>query len=416
MPRLVKAWVVAGFLMIPALVAGPVNKALAESKPGEKPIIGAVEKSLAGSIDLFGWRLFDNILAETSPDSNVLISPLSAWYALTMTYNGAEGETRRQMATTLELPDLPTMELNAGCQRLTQYLTSHDTSLTVKIANSIWHRTEISIRPEFADLVERNFDAQIRALDFGAPGAVDAINGWVAEKTNGCISAIVEPPLDPEIVMFLINAVYFDAFWKTPFDPTKTQDADFHIPDGSTISCRMMNIRSEFALAESESFRAVQLPYGDERISMTAFLPNENHTIAEVAVQIESQEWSELSASFAPKTIAVSMPKFRFSDDHGLNQPLKAMGMTAAFTHQADFTAITDRGGMVIDSVIHKTFIKVDEKGTEAAAATAVGMRKGLAPALPTIVFDRPFLFLIADQEAGNILFIGKVAHPTLAD
>ena len=416
MQRLAKAWIVAGFLMIAALIAGPVNIVLADSKSGEKPVIGAVEKSLAGSIDRFGWRLFDNIMAEASPDSNILISPLSAWYALTMTYNAAGGETRRQMATTLELPDLPTMELNAGCQRLTQYLTSHDTSLTVKIANSIWHRTEISIRPEFADLVERNFDAQIRALDFGAPGAVDAINGWVAKKTNGRIPAIVESPLDPEVVMFLINAVYFEAFWKTPFDPAKTEEADFHLPDGSVISCRMMNIRGEFALAESESFRAVQLPYADDRIYMTAFLPVENHTLTEVAGQIESKDWSELSASFAPQTIAVSMPKFRFSDDHGLNQSLKAMGMTAAFTHQADFTAITDRGGMVIDSVIHKTFIKVDEKGTEAAAATAIGMRKGLAPAIPTLVFDRPFLFLIADREAGNILFIGEVAHPIFAD
>ena len=369
------------------------------------------QKTLVQSDNKFGLKLFQEIIKEEK-DKNVFISPLSVSMALGMTYNGANGSTQEAMQKTLELNDLTIQEVNESYKNLIKLLTQLDPKVQFQIANSIWYRQDFHFEEEFINLCKEYFDALVSGLDFGDPQAAKTINAWVDENTNGKITEIVDDPIDPLIVMFLINAIYFKGTWTYQFDKNETRNAWFRLPDGSRKRCQMMEQRGLYKYFSNDDFQAVDLPYGDGDFSMTIFLPHRQTNIDSLIAKFDHESFNYWISclSFPSDSFDIYIPKFKLEYERGLNDILKAMGMEVAFDpYQADFTKMYREGGVWIDTVKHKTFIEVNEEGTEAAAVTSVSMALGPPPGFRV---DRPFVFVIRENQSQTILFIGKIVEP----
>jgi serine protease inhibitor len=371
------------------------------------------EKSLVESGNQFGLKLFKEIIQEEK-DKNVFISPLSVSMALGMTYNGANGETQEAMQKTLELNGLTIQEVNESYKSLIELLAGLDPKVKFQIANSIWYRQELSFEKEFIDLNKKYFNAEVRGLDFAAPDAASIINGWVDKNTNGKIKEIVDSPIDPLTVMFLINAIYFKGFWTYQFDKKLTKDDWFILPDSSKKPCKMMTQDGEFQYFENAVFQAIDLPYGNGDFSMTIFLPNPKIDIDSLIGEFNQENWNKWINSFFKQEVSLEFPKFTLEYKLILNNSLKALGMKIAFNpDQADFTNMyKGPESLFISQVKHKTFVQVDEEGTEAAAVTSVGIQMTSAP--PWMRVDRPFIFVIRENKSQTILFMGKIVEPTI--
>ena len=370
----------------------------------------AAEKSLCESSNKFGLKLFREIITQEEKDSNIFISPLSVSMALGMTYNGAAAATRDSMHATLEFSDLSVQEINKSYKGLIEVLSYADSKVRFQIANSIWYRLGLPVEAEFIDLNKTYFDALVRELDFSRPDAADTINAWVDENTNGKIQEIVQKPIDPLIVMFLINAIYFKGAWANKFNLDSTVVDSFTLLDGSQKECQMMRKQSAFGYFRDSLFEVVNLPYGDSSFSMAVFLPKPSVDIDSLAVQFIEENWLVWTDSFFEKEMILHLPRFKIEYEAGLNDALKAMGMEIAFIpSEADFTNMTPLRPVWIDSVKHKTFVEVNEEGTEAAGVTVVVPVFG-GPRL--LRFDRPFIFVIWEKETKTILFLGKVMEP----
>ncbi|MFQ5866021.1 MAG: serpin family protein [bacterium] len=373
----------------------------------------ALEKSLVESDNKFGLKLFKEIIKEEK-DKNVFISPLSVSMALGMTLNGANGETKAAMEQTLELAGMTTEEINQSYKSLIELLTNLDPKVIFQIANSIWCRQEITFEQEFINLNKTYFDALVQALDFNDPNSVNIINAWVEENTNGKIKEIVDR-IDSEIVMFLINAIYFKGTWTFEFDKDLTQDDLFTLPDGSQKTCKMMKLTGDLPYFENELFQAVDLPYGDALFSMTILLPKPQVDIDSLITEINQENWSQWMDSLSEQSVALSFPKFKLEYEIPLKEILKAMGMAIAFEpYQADFTKMyTGPENVYISKVKHKTFVEVNEEGTEAAAVTSVEVGiTSIGPSAIPMRVDRPFVFVIRENHSQTILFIGKIVEP----
>ena len=373
----------------------------------------ASEKHLVESDNKFGLKLFREIIKEEK-DSNVFISPLSVSMALGMTYNGANGETQKAMAEALGLSGLTLQEVNESYQSLIELLSGLDPKVQFQIANSIWFRQELSFEKEFIDLNKTYFNAQVKGLNFSDPNAAKTINAWVDENTNGKIKEIVDDPIDPLLVMFLINAIYFKGTWTYEFDENLTKDDLFTLPDGSKKACKMMTQEGEFQYFENADFQAIDLPYGDGDFSMTIFLPCPQKDIDSLIAEFNQENWNRWINSFSKREGTLQFPKFTLEYELRLNEILKALGMAVAFDPlQADFTKMyKGPENLFISKVKHKTFAKVNEEGTEAAAVTSVEME--LTSVGPLMRVDRPFIFMIRENKSQTILFIGKIVEPTL--
>ena len=395
-----------------------MSNAPAENKTGDTGVTES-EKTLALSTNRFGFKLFQQ--AATKDDGNVFISPLSVSYALAMTLNGTDGETRQAILSTLQLNGID--DPNASFKGLTAFLTGLDSLVKFEIANSIWYREGLPVNDAFIEANQDNFDALVRGLNFNSPGAADIINGWVDEKTNGKISKIVNPPIDPSTIMFLINAIYFKGDWAIKFNAGNTRSHPFYVSQGKETTCRMMFNTEKYDYFEYDLFQAIDLPYGNSDFSMTVFLPAKEITIKELIDFLDKERWT-IDANFDKTEVELGLPRFKFEYEITLNDILENMGMAVAFdSHKADFRkmlespAAPDRN-VYIDQVLHKTFLQVDEKGTEAAAVTSVRLAlTSAAPmAKPVMIVDRPFLFGIREKTSGSFIFVGKVTDPVWED
>lgn len=371
------------------------------------------ERCLVESDNKFGLKLFKEIVKEEK-DKNVFISPLSVSMALGMTYNGANGETQEAMQKTLELSGLTIEEVNQCYKHLIESLTQLDPKVEFQIANSIWYRQSISAKEEFINLCKKYFDALVTGLNFNDPAAADIINAWVEENTNGKIKEIVTAPIDPLTVMFLINAIYFMGTWTYQFDKDETKDDWFRLLDGTRKPCKMMEQRGFYKYFESEDFQAVDLPYGDGDFSMTIFLPYWNVNIDSLIAKFDQENLNYWLSGFSIDSGDIYIPKFTLEYELKLNDALKALGMGIAFTSFADFSMMYENVTVWIDEVKHKTFVEVNEEGTEAAAATVVEVTYGPGPPGFWMRVDRPFVFMIRENKSQTILFIGKIVEPTL--
>jgi serine protease inhibitor len=372
------------------------------------------ERHLIQSDNKFGLKLFSEIVNE-EPDSNVFISPLSVSMALGMTYNGANRGTAEAMQRTLELSGLTLQQINESYKSLMELLRGLDPKVQFQIANSIWYRLGLTPEEEFLNLCKEYFDALVSELDFDDPNAAETINAWVYENTNGKIEEIVDDPIRSVILMFLIDAIYFKGTWTYQFEEDSTRDTVFTLPDGTKKRCRMMEQRGYYKYLCNDHFQAVDLPYGDGDFSMTIFLPHWGADVDSLIAKFDQDNLNSWLSGFSSDSGDIYIPKFKLECEFGLNQALKRMGMAIAFDHYgADFTKMYEAGGVWIDSVRHKTFVEVNEEGTEAAAVTVVEMGYGPGPPGFWMRVDRPFVFLIRENKSQTILFIGKIVEPRL--
>ncbi len=384
--------------------------------PGSKkpnPDINQQEEKLAASSGVFGLKLFKKI-SNYEGNKNVFISPLSISMALGMTLNGASGSTYDSMKSVLELNGLTELEINESYKSLTDLLTSVDPKVVFNIANSIWYRNNMSFLQSFIETNKTYFNAEVKGLNFNDPSSVDVINSWVSQKTNGKIPEIIKD-ISPDMVMYLINAIYFKGDWKYQFDINNTKDDIFTTADGSKVSCKMMEQGNNFSYFSNNLFQAVELPYGDSSFSMIIILPNSGNGIDNILDQLNETNWNIWLKSLTIKEGELWLPKFEINYYLKLNDVLAIMGMGIAFSDGADFSRIFSSGGLCISEVLHKTYVKVDEEGTEAAAVTSVGVgTTSVGGSNFYMRVDRPFIYVIKDNYSNSILFIGKIINPGL--
>jgi serine protease inhibitor len=370
------------------------------------------EQSIVAADNSFGFRLFNAVNAG-EPRKSLFISPLSVSMALGMTLNGANGTTRTAIMQTLGFAGMTQSDINASYRSLNALLTGLDPKVTFQIANSIWHRPELNVEESFKEVNRTYFNAEVNSLNFSDPAASAAINAWVRRCTNGKIEGIVPESIPSEIVLYLINAIYFKGAWTQKFDTAATKPDFFTLPDGSQSSCRMMHQKANVKYYAGAQAQVAELPYGDAGFSMAIILPAPGVSIDQFAAGFTQQYWSACSSALGSREIELAMPKFKFEYTTSLNDMLKSMGMSVAFsTTEADFTNIDKGGHLFISEVRHKTFVQVDEEGTEAAAVTSVGFGVTSAPQYPVMRVDRPFIFLIRENNTGTVLFIGKIVEP----
>jgi serine protease inhibitor len=370
-----------------------------------------IERQLIEADNRFGIDLFKRIVV-SEPDTNIFISPLSVSMALGMAYNGADGQTATQMQNTLGLQELTVDEINQAYKDLIALFVGLDEQVAFKIANSVWYSDAYSPAGMFLQNLTTFFAAQVEAIDVLNPASVDVINDWVKENTEQKIDQIIDA-LDPTTVLLLINAIYFKGGWTEHFEPYNTTDAQFNIPDGSQVPCRIMSLTTYFDYYENDDYQAIDLKYGAGDYSMTLFLPAVEADIDEIIAGIDQDSYAAMTTDFYVREVRLQMPSFELEYEKSLGDVLQLMGMIDAFdSGVADFSNLIEDEDIFISEVLHKTYVKVDEVGTEAAAAT-VDDGDMAAPYVNMMRLDRPFIFVIRENNSGTIIFIGKIVNPS---
>lgn len=395
--------------------ADPVVLEPADPGPPDSIVIpprsASAEAAVLEKSNAFAWNLLSAVMA-ADPEANVLVSALSASMALGMALNGARGTTYDQMRATLGFEDAPLDTVNLGYHGLMAHLPAADSTVSTQLANSAWYRSGFAVEQSFMDAVRAFFDAEIAGLDFSSAAAADTINQWVSEKTGGRIEEIVESPIDDRTMLFLINAIYFRGPWKYAFDPQKTQDAPFHSADGQSQSMPMMDLTAEFAYGEDGDLQVIELPFGEGAFAMTVLVPGAGSSIDAELASMDVRRWQSLLDNLNARQVRVVLPRFRVEYDESLKQVLQTLGMTDAFLpNVADFTGISAASPpLYISEVKQKTFVEVAEEGAEGAGTTSVGI--GVTSLPPSVIANRPFVYLIRERESGAILFTGVLRKP----
>jgi len=371
-----------------------------------------LEKNIASSDNAFGVKLFSKI-NETQQNKNVFISPFSVSMAFGMLLNGANGPTLDSLEQTLGDNGLTLSDINNAYKNSSAYLTDLDAHVVFQNANSIWYRNGFQVLPEFLNVNRSYFDADVTGLDFNLPSAVQTINTWVDTKTYGKIPEVMAGPIPPEAVMYLINAIYFKGTWTYTFDTAATKEASFTCSDGSTTSCKFMSQSKTYAYYGDNTLQAIDLPYGDRSYSMTVILPAAGTSIDQFASTLTIDQWNAIIGKLYSTKADLFMPKFTLNYSRLLNDDLKALGMGIVFDpNRADLSRIRQSGGLCVSGVLHKTYVDVNEEGTEAAAVTVIGVTMTVVVETPQMRINRPFIFAIREHQSGTILFIGKVDTP----
>ncbi|AFL98799.1 serine protease inhibitor [Desulfitobacterium dehalogenans ATCC 51507] len=361
----------------------------------------------------FTWNLFRESGANTG---NVMISAPSVYLALGMTLNGADGETREAMLKALSAQNIKPEDFNLGLSAWMTSLMDKENKADVRIANSIWIRDGFEADPAFLQTNGDYYQAGIRSIDFADPSAPKIINQWVEEKTEGTIDKIIEK-IDDDLMMYLINAIYFKGEWKDQFKAGSTYESTFSAPAGS-VETPFMRRSGNMDYIQGKGATGVILPYTDERFAFVGILPGEGQSPRDFINTITAAEMLTLISTKKTKNIDLSLPKFESSYEDELQDELHALGMEIAFDpYRADFSLMNKAHtkDLFIGEVKHKTYIKVDEKGTEAAAVTGVGVSTTSMPIdLTQVVFDRPFVYAIIDWQTNSPLFVGIMEDPTV--
>jgi serine protease inhibitor len=359
-----------------------------------------------------GVALYDRL---KSTPGDMLVSPVSMLGAFGMVAHGARGETRSAIFDSLHLPDTPRFntELGASLKQLDR--ASGDTMLS--IANALWVQQDFTIRADFVQSADANFNAAVGKVDFrhGRAAAVDRINAWVAQRTNDRITEILAvDAVKPWTKLIVTNAVYFLATWNSPFRIGDTAPRPFYAGDGSVRFVPLMMQEARFRYLDMPALQVLDLPYKDRRLSMTVLLPKAQHGLAALETELGDNltEWLSRVDATGSRLVRAYLPKVQMELDYDLKPALTAMGMGLAFSDRADFRGIAD-APLTIDKVVQKTFLRIDEKGTEAAASTAVSIIP-VSPRREPPIFraDHPFVFLIRDRVSGTLLFLGRVSTP----
>ncbi len=368
-----------------------------------------ISKEIIEGNSKFAFNIFRELGREDDKEKNIIISPLSISTALTMTYQGAGTTTKEAMAYTLGFTGIEDEELNESYQNLIRYLQRFDHKVELNIGNSLWIREGKEIKEEFLTVNKEIFDALVTPLDFSKETAADEINQWISDATKKKINKMIEAPIPSNIVMYLINAIYFKGDWTNQFDKEQTYPAQFQAGNGSIREVMMMSKNGKVEYGQGDEFKAVRLPYGSGKAAMYCILPPESVSINDFIEKLDEERWYKIKESISEKDdVQLRLPRFKM--EYGiknLNDSLTSLGMGEAFSATADFSGIQE--GVCISRVLHKAVIEVDEEGSEAAAATVVEIEESAALEPLTFIADRPFVFIIADDETETILFMGKM-------
>jgi serine protease inhibitor len=371
------------------------------------------QAKLAAANTGFAFDLLKQIVKE-QPEANVFISPFSVSTVLQMVGNGAAGETRTEMQDVLKTGGLPAEALNRAVKSLDQSLNSQ-TNVILDLANAIWYQEGVQLKSGFVSDNQNYFAAKLGGVDFKNLESAQTINDWADKSTRGKIKEVVRWPLPPLTRVILANAIYFKGEWDRPFETNATQPHVFHLSGSGEIQVPTMWQRGSFSYQEGDGYQAVRLPYAGGRLRMYLFLPDANSGPAKLLAGLNSASWRDkILPRFVEREGTLALPRFKLNYDVELNNPLETLGMKSAFTPAADFSAMADEP-LCISAVKQKSFVDVNEEGTEAAAVTTVVM-KSLAVMEPVksfeMIVDRPFFFVIEDNQTGSILFMGVVHDP----
>ncbi|WP_419893082.1 serpin family protein [Oceanobacillus kimchii] len=351
-------------------------------------------------------------------EDNIFVSPISIWLAVSMAYNGADGDTKDEMTNALQLGDIDLQTLNEHNASMMDQVSNHD-DVELNILNSIWLRPKFTFLEDFEQQVTESYNPELGPLTTKEP-----MNEWVSEKTNGKITNLIEK-VDEDHVAFLLNATYFNGNWKYPFDENNTDNDSFNLDESSITEVPFMSLDEKLFYWENDEFQLVALPYGEEgNIQMEVFLPNESIRLQEFVNKLTLEDWQNWRESMQETVGSLKMPKFSLEYESELQDFFQVLGMEKAFDQNiADFSNMIDpaqlRGNLYISKIMHKTFLEVDERGTEAAGATSVEMKEESAivsPAPFQMEINRPFLLTISDNETDTILFMGMIHEPTSID
>jgi serine protease inhibitor len=371
--------------------------------------LSTAELRIIDGANAFAFELLRESTRKLPADSNAFLSPLSASMALGMALNGANGETFDDMQAALRLTGMTETEINQGYRDLIALLGGLDSRTEMKIANSMWGHDGFTIEPAFIDAGKTFFDAEVATLDFGSPSAVSTINDWVSGKTNARIPTLLDQIAEGEI-LFLINAIYFKGKWREAFDSKDTENGPFQAADGRIRTAALMSQTDSLRYDETAEYQAVDLLYGNGSFAMTVLLPKAGRTPADVLAGLNPAAWRDLAGRFRDANVHLTMPRFKMEYSRRLEDDLTALGMGIAFDDgRADFYRIADvsPARLYLTRVDQKTFVEVNEEGTEAAAATAVGVGITSAPEVAEMRVDRPFVFAIRERLSGTVLFLG---------
>ncbi|WP_339252133.1 serpin family protein [Sporosarcina sp. FSL W8-0480] len=369
------------------------------------------EKIIAPNNEL-GFKLLDEV--EKDDDGNLFISPTSLLMALSLVYNGADGVTKEEIANTLKIPGMNATDLNKANASLMTILNKNSKSIQLQVANSVWLNEDFRFQENFAMQAKDYFNAEIQEIDIASEDSPKRINDWVKKSTNGKIDKIVEGQLDENLVTMLLNAIYFKGDWQYPFDKSLTGDRTFHLTDGSEIKAPFMSLQEKLSYMANSDYQAIKLPYADGEMSMTVVLPND---LKKFESNLSVENWEKIQSGMKKMRGTILLPRFKLSYETELNEALEALGMKSAFKEGANFSKMIEGdASLLINKVKQKTYIDVNEEGTEAAAVT--GVEVGVTSAPPDDPFimevNRPFFIVITDDETGAILFIGSISNPTV--
>lgn len=380
---------------------------------------------LVNAHNKFGSLIFQRLLTADSTMENTFLSPTSIALALSMALNGADGDTKTAIANALQLEDFSVEEINAASLALLQALTnanvpddeSDDLGVRLNIANSIWYRDYFTLAEAFRERNAHYYEAEITGLDFNDPHSVTTINSWVDNATEGLITSIVDD-IDPELIVLLVNAVYFNGDWTVPFNERLTQNKPFHHVTGEIEDIPMMYQDGTIDYHVNDEFEAVRLPYGKaEQLAMYVMLPKDKDDFTSFVENLTYEKLQQSFSQFAPARGTVTLPRMNVAFRSSLNKVLASLGMEDAFSPQrADFSnmlADSSMDNLHISDVVHQSVLQVDETGTEAAAVTSIEVR---TTSMPLYEFhftaDRPFVIAIRDDDTGALLFLGSIVNP----
>jgi serpin B len=388
-----------------------------QNEPPEpaKPILLTTKQAERASIDnRFAFTIFKEVSA--SEGTNTFFSPLSLSMALGMLYNGTSGDTRTEMAQVLGMANFTDAEINEYYQKMMQALLSIDPLTDISIANSIWYRNILPVKQPFIDINQTYFDAMVTSLDFSKPNAADIINKWCADKTKDKIKEIIAKPIPDEIVMYLMNALYFKSKWQHEFEKKNTKTDDFTIANGTQKRVNMMEQTTSLPYYADNHLQCVEMPYGNQAFSMVAILPSDDMDIEQIIDYLDDVKWNSIVSNMFQQNVWLKLPRFKVECELLLNDPVMSVGMKHMFEEDlADFEKISD-WELFVSFIKQKTYVEVNEEGTEAAAVTVIGIGiTSVGPSEPqSIPFhaNRPFLYLIKEKSTGAILFIGRMDEP----
>ena len=362
-----------------------------------------VDENFSNSVTYLG----KNILTKEYKKNNTVISPLSIHLALDMLYNGAEGKTEKEMKKTLGYPsNMDKKSISEQSKSIMDSLKSTD-SIVIEIANSLWVKKDIRIKQSFVDNCQKYFYAEVKNTT-----SPSIINNWVSDKTHKKINKIV--PDGSQIDTALINAIYFNGTWVDKFDKNDTHDQDFTTSENKKIKVPMMFKSEYMRYYENDKYQVVRLPYKENKMSMYVFLPSEKSSIDNFVKDFSQEEFLNASKNVSGTKVNLHLPKFKTECSFEVSKTVKDLGMKSAFAGKADFSGIYD--DFWVSEIIHKTYIDVNESGTEAAAVTAIIRGAGCAPGFQEIIkymrVDRPFFFVLSDDVSNIPVFMGIITEP----